>query len=203
MNALEEFIENEYQNIAELIEQQQITYGLHRIHGQAHISRCIMIAENLLNLLISENDDNKKLQVYYAICFHDIGRKGECEDIWQQESFDFCINYLSKKYDNEFVNNTANLMLKKNELNESIYSQIVYDTDCYDIMRSGTGRGGIYGFDKKYLKCFRANDFMQDKLIHFAWKLINLTDNNEYENIYSLKKMYEKTSNEWKEYLIF
>ena len=198
MNALEHFIENEYQNIAELIEQQQITYRLHRIHGQAHISRCIIIAENLLNLLISDIDNLKKLQVYYAISFHDLGRQGECEDVWQQESYDLCVNYLSKKYDNEFVNDTANLMLKKNELNESIYSQIVYDTDCYDIMRSGTGSGGLYGFDKKYLKCFRGNDFMQDKLIQFAWKLINSTDNNEYENIHSLKKMYELNFNEWK-----
>lgn len=197
MNALEHFIENEYQHIAELIEKQQIDYGLHRIHGQAHISRCIIIAENLLNLLISENDDNKKLQVYYAICFHDIGRKGECEDIWQQESYDYCVNYLSNKYDKEFVNDTANLMLKKNELNESVYSKIVYDSDCYDIMRSGTGRGGIYGFDKRHLKCFNDNDQIQDKLVQFAWKLINLTDNNEYENIYSLKNMYQTTSKEW------
>jgi hypothetical protein len=92
-------------------------------------------------------------------------------------------------------------MLKKNELNENIFSKIVYDTDCYDIMRSGTGRGGLYGFDKRYLKCFKEDVFMQDKIINFAWKLISLTDNLEYENVNSLNNIFHKTSNEWKMYL--
>ena len=108
-----------------------------------------------------------------------------------------CKNYLvSKNYDNEFVNNTADLMLKKNGLNENIFSKIVYDTDCYDIMRSGTGRGGLYAFDKRYLKCFKEDIFMQDKIINFAWKLISSTDNAEYENVNALKNMFNKMKKE-------
>jgi hypothetical protein len=199
---LENFIEQNYPEIANLIEQQQIKYGLHRIHGQSHIARCIIIAEYLLNISVIPKDTIERLQVYYAISFHDLGRQGECEDVWQMESYEMCKNYLlSKKYDNDFVNNTANLMFKKNELNENIFSKIVYDTDCYDIMRSGTGRGGLYGFDKRYLKCFKEDVFMQDKIINFAWKLISLTDNLEYENVNSLNNIFHKTSNEWKMYL--
>jgi len=187
------FIEQKYPEIANLIEQQQINYGLHRIHGQCHIARCIIIAEYLLNISVIPKDSIERLQVYYAISFHDLGRQGECEDVWQMESYEICKNYLlSKKYDNEFVNNTANLMLKKNELNESIFSKIVYDTDCYDIMRSGTGRGGLYGFDKRYLKCFKNEPTIQDKIINFAWNLIQQTDNHEYENVNGLKNMFTK-----------
>ena len=199
---IEQYINEYHYEIAEMIEKQQIKYGLHRIHGQSHISRCIIIAEHLLTLCDIPKNDTQKMQVYFSIAFHDLGRKGECEDVWQKESYDLCVEYLkSKKMDNEYVNNTANLMLKKNELNESIFSKIVYDTDCYDIMRSGTGRGGLYGFNREYLKCFKGNLFIQDKIINFAWRLISLTDNMEYENVNSLKNMYEKTSNEWKMYL--
>ena len=194
---LENFIEQNYPEIANLIEQQQIKYGLHRIHGQCHIARCIIIAEYLLNISVIPKDTIERLQVYYAISFHDLGRQGEGEDVWQMESCEMCKNYLvSKKYDNEFVNNTADLMLKKNGLNESIFSKIVYDTDCYDIMRSGTGRGGLYTFDKRYLKCFKEDIFMQDKIINFAWKLISFTDNSEYENVNALKNMFNKMKNE-------
>ena len=49
-------------------------------------------------------------------------------------------------------------------------------------MRSGTGRGGIMGFDKNYLILFRENTFMQDKMIQNAWNLINLTDGDYFEN---------------------
>jgi hypothetical protein len=122
---LENFIEQNYPEIANLIEQQQIKYGLHRIHGQCHIARCIIIAEYLLNISVIPKDSIERLQVYYAISFHDLGRQGECEDVWQMESYEICKNYLlSKKYDNEFVNNTADLMLKKNGLNESIFSKV-------------------------------------------------------------------------------
>ena len=74
----------------------------------------------------------------------------------------------------------------------------MHDVDCLDIMRSGTGRNGIIGFDRNYLILFRENTFMQDKLISNAWNLINLTDGDYFENQDCLKKIYDLKFNEWK-----
>jgi hypothetical protein len=195
---LEEYIDSYYSEIAQMIEEQQIKFGLHRIHGQGHIARSIIIAKHLLDLHFEPKDSINRLQVYLAISFHDIGRQGEGEDAWETASYDICKKYLiDKNFDNEFVNNTANLMVKKNELNENIYSKIVYDTDCYEIMRSSTGRGGLYGFDKKYLKCFKDDEIKQQEMINLAWKIISLTDNSEYENLNALNNMFKKMKNGW------
>ena len=90
---------------------------------------------------------------------------------------------------------------KNNELvitkSKSILSDIIHDVDCLDIMRSGTGRGGIMGFDKNYLNLFKEQPYLQDRLISGAWQLINYTDSEENDNVDCLKFINEKIKNEW------
>jgi hypothetical protein len=64
-------------------------------------------------------------------------------------------------------------------------------------MRSGTGRGGIMGFDKNYLNLFKTEPYLQDRLVSGAWQLINLSDAEELDNVDCLKNINEKLKNEW------
>lgn len=182
---LQLFIDDYYPEIANKIEHQQVHYGLSRIHSHRHISRCIIYSDWYADLLNIGKDDIKRMQLYFAISFHDIGREGELEDVWERKSIQMCSDYLN------------DLNIDKYEVNNNlILSHIIHDVDCLDIMRSGTGRGGIMGFDKNYLILFRENMAMQDKMITNAWNLINLTDGIENDNVNCLKDICLKIKHE-------
>lgn len=192
---LQYFIEHYYSDISEKIEQQQITYGLARIHSHRHISRCIIYADWYANLLGISECSVDRLKLFFAIAFHDIGREGELEDVWESKSRQICNDYLKTLIiDKSVVNNSEDLII----YNNIILSHILHDVDCLDIMRSGAGRGGIMGFDRNYLILFRENTFMQEKMISNAWNLISLTDGDSFENKDCLKRIFELKLNEWK-----
>lgn len=183
---LEHFVNKYYPHIAEKIEEQQVRYGLARIHSHRHISRCIIYSDWYADLLGIGKEDDARMKLYFAIALHDIGREGELEDVWEGKSRQIYTEYLQEnKIDKYLVNN--NLIL----------SHIIHDVDCLDIMRMGTGRGGIMGFDKNYLILFRENTFMQDKIVSNAWNLINLTDGDFFEKKNCLKNIIDLKFNEW------
>lgn len=192
---LEYFIKEHFPRISEKIEQQQITYGLARIHSHRHISRCIIYGDWYLDIIGIEKDSINRLRLYFAIAFHDIGREGELEDVWEGKSRQMYIDYLSSLIiDKKVVNNNEDLIINEN----SFLSDVIHDVDCLDIMRSGTGRGGIMGFDKNYLILFKENTSIQNKIISNAWNLINLTDGDYFENKHCLKRIFDLKFNEWK-----
>ena len=193
---LEKFINQYYPAIAHKIEQQQIQYGLSRIHSHRHISRCIIYADWYCNFL-GINDKKERLKLYIAIAFHDIGRQGELEDVWENQSYEIYVNYLFNeiKVDKNIVNNGKELFVNKYQ--KSVLNDIVHDVDCLDIMRSGTGRGGIMGFDKNYLNLFKEQTYLKDRLISGAWKLITFSDADEFDNVNCLKILNQKNKEEW------
>lgn len=179
---LKEFIDTYYPPIAEIIEQQQIEYGLARIHSHRHISRCIIYSNwysDLMNL-----DDTQKMQLYFAIAFHDIGRKGELEDVWEGKSKEIYLLYMKENKLDKYVVNE-----------DKILNDIIHDVDCLDIMRSGTGRGGIMGFDRNYLNLLKDDLHLQGKIISDAWTLISLSDAEENDNVNCLSFMYNNFKN--------
>lgn len=196
MNELDYFIKNYYPIIAEKIENQQQTYGLARIHSHRHISRCIIYGNWYCNFL-AINDKKERLKLYLAIAFHDIGRQGELEDVWENQSYEIYLDYIFNtiKIDKKIVNNNKELLI--NKYDKSVLNDIIHDVDCLDIMRSGTGRGGIMGFDKNYLNLFKEQPYLQDRLISGAWQLINLSDSEEFDNVDCLKNINNKLKNEW------
>jgi hypothetical protein len=196
MNELDYFIKNYYPIIAEKIENQQQTYALARIHSHRHISRCIIYADWYCNFL-AINDKKERLKLYLAIAFHDIGRQGELEDVWENQSYEIYLDYIFNtiKIDKKIVNNNKELLI--NKYDKSVLNDIIHDVDCLDIMRSGTGRGGIMGFDKNYLNLFKEQPYLQDRLISGAWQLINLSDSEEFDNVDCLKNINNKLKNEW------
>jgi hypothetical protein len=193
---LEKFINQYYPAIAHKIEQQQIQYGLSRIHSHRHISRCIIYADWYCNFL-GINDKKERLKLYIAVAFHDIGRQGELQDVWENQSYEIYVNYLFNeiKVDRNIVNNGKELFV--NKYHKSVLNDIVHDVDCLDIMRSGTGRGGVMGFDKNYLNLFKEQTYLQDRLISAAWKLITLSDADEFDNVNCLKTLNQKNKEEW------
>jgi len=193
---LDIFIRNYYPAISEKIENQQIKYGLARIHGHRHISRCVIYADWYCNFL-GINDPKEKLKLYMAIGFHDIGRQGELEDVWENQSYQIYLEYINKlKIDKKIVNENKELII--NKYAKSTLNDIIHDVDCLDIMRSGTGRGGIMGFDKNYLNLFKEQPYLQDRLVSGAWQLINLCDSDEFENVNCLKLINQKIKTEWR-----
>jgi hypothetical protein len=190
------FIRNYYPTIAGKIERQQQTHGLARIHSHRHISRCIIYSDWYCNFL-GINDKKERLKLYIAIAFHDIGRQGELEDVWENQSYEIYLDYIFNtiKIDKKIVNNNKELLI--NKYDKSVLNDIIHDVDCLDIMRSGTGRGGIMGFDKNYLNLFKTEPYLQDRLVSGAWQLINLSDAEELDNVDCLKNINEKLKNEW------
>jgi hypothetical protein len=193
---LEQFIKTYYPAIADKIEKQQNTYGLARIHSHRHISRCIIYADWYCKFL-GIQDKKERLKLYIAIAFHDIGRQFELEDVWENQSYEIYVNYLFSviKVDKKIVNNAKELFINKYE--KSVLNDIIHDVDCLDIMRSGTGKGGIMGFDKNYLNLFKEQPYLQDRLISGAWQLINLSDADEFDNVNCLKIVNQKIKDEW------
>lgn len=191
------FISRYYSDIANKIEEQQVKHGLARIHSHRHISRCVIYADWYCDFL-GIKDPKEKLRLYFAISLHDIGRKGELEDLWENESYQIYLDYVlySVKVDKKIVNNNKDLIVNKFE--KSTLNNIIRDVDCLDIMRSGAGKGGIIGFDKNYLILFKEQTYLQDRLISGAWQLINLSDGDEFENVNCLKIIDDNIKNSWR-----
>jgi hypothetical protein len=190
------FIQKYYSEIADKIENQQIKHGLARIHSHRHISRCVIYCDWYANVLNISRDSIDRLRLYFLASMHDIGREGELIDVWETKSYQMYLHHIATiKIDNKYVNNKNEIIIYKNN---NILTDIIHDVDCLDIMRIGTGRGGIMGFQKSYLNLFKDNSFIQDKMVSDAWQLINLTDGMEYENKDCLKTICEKNKNEWK-----
>jgi hypothetical protein len=184
---LDKFIQSYYSEIAQKIEQQQITFGLARIHSHRHIARCIIYSDWYCNTLNYDKNSIERMKLYFAIAFHDMGREGELEDVWEAKSRQMHIDYLKiNKLDKYMVNDSE------------ILNDIIHDVDCLDIMRSGTGRGGIMGFDRNYLNLFKEQLHLQGLLISSAWKLISLTDSIQNDNIDCLAIIHNQNKNEWK-----
>lgn len=197
MDALQYFIDNYNKDIADRIERQQNQFGLSRIHSHRHISRCIIYSDWYCDML-AINDFKERLKLYFAIAFHDIGRMGELEDLWENQSYEIYVDYILNviNMDKQIVNSNNELIIPKYE--KSLLNDIIHDVDCLDIMRSGTGRGGIMGFHKKYLHLFQDKTYAQDVIISTAWQFINYTDGIENDNVDCLGYIYQKNKTEWK-----
>ncbi len=192
---LDNFANQYYPVISEMIENQQLQYGLARIHSHRHISRCLIYSDWYCDYL-GIFDEKERMKLYFAISLHDIGREGELQDVWENKSYQIYLEHLmSLRIDKLKVNNAHELIIVKNT--KSVLNDIIHDVDCLDIMRSGAGRGGIMGFDKSYLNLFKEQPYIQDRLVSKAWQLINYSDSEEMDNVDCLKFIINKLKNEW------
>jgi hypothetical protein len=184
--------------ISGLIENQQMQYALARIHSNRHISRCLIFADWYCKELHLEQFNN--LHLYFAVCFHDMGRKTEGIDHSTVGSIQSAVKYMGLLgIEPEIIFETCRIIENKDkEQGQSIYEMVLHDVDCLDIMRPSTGRGGIGGFDRSYLKLFRNFTGKQEAFISSAWKLISLTEDYSYENNNCLNLMINNIDSIWK-----
>ena len=202
MSNLKEFENKYYTNyISNLIEKQQLDYGLARIHSHRHISRCLIYADWYCNALNLELYDN--LHLYFAVCFHDMGRTTEGVDHSTIGSIEMAQKHMELlKVHPEIIFETCRIIEHKDKGVQNIYEMVLHDVDCLDIMRPSTGRGGVGGFDRNYLRLYRNYPLGQEALISNAWKLINLTENDSFEKNDCLHLILNNIESIWKDEFI-
>lgn len=133
------------------------------IHGVMHIARAI-----IAGLAIAEQcpkDKNVDLvAIFYAIAFHDSGRKANGPDLWEMSSYNNCLEFCEKngvpnaKY-------TASLIPKSLPKPNDFNYVCVHDADVFEIMRPCTGQGGLTGFKKQFLLLYKNNPAWCDAFI--------------------------------------
>ena len=113
-------------------------------HGPSHSIRVALWTRLFINLrckygdedALALNDSDKKLLQITAL-FHDSGREGDGEDIWEEESSIKCYEYLTKEHsvDDSRAQLFADVILNKDTDKRDILTDILHDADCLDIMR--------------------------------------------------------------------
>ena len=163
------------------------TQDNYMIHGPSHISRCLIYAGVLSSYENLTDEEFESIQ--YAIAFHDSGRISDFGvDYDDQASADRMILYFSKENREYMIDRVFPLMFKNNT--NTISQKLVYDTDVIDIMRPTCGRGEIENFDVNYSKLLKHNKNADD-IINNAWRLIELTDNQKYNEFDAYEKISE------------
>lgn len=149
-----------------------------KIHGNSHISRCLIYASSLCYLEKIHEED--RINILYSVAFHDSGRVLDYGiDKNENLNIEKLKIYLEKEDKLYLFENISKIMSDKNQ--NSILHNIFHDVDVLDIMRPSCGIGGIFNFKKEYSFLIKERNYCDD-LIHDCWKLICLTDNNEIYN---------------------
>jgi len=171
------FIKEFSEKILPIYEHHESTFDTYRVHGRLHISRSIIFAEFMTRYYNELRLNVDFDAIRYAVSFHDAGRKGNGIDLWEADSSNLCLTYLSEKYDLNYCKYIANLIKKDNNLD--INKKIVIDADVLEIMRPVCGHGGIDGFNSKYFNFSPEHKEIRNNLINDAWKLIKYTEDNQ------------------------
>jgi len=163
-------------------------FDYYGIHGRRHISRSIIFSEFMSRFYAKDLGKSIDFNaIRYAVSFHDSGRQGNGIDLWEKDSENNCLIYLTNNsnYDNTTCKYISSLIDKK--LTNDINHNIVYDSDVLDIMRPCCGHGEIDGFRRSELRFlgpkdnfvnFHLYDEIREELILDAWKLIEYTENH-------------------------
>jgi len=196
MKAYNKFKAEYYPEIMKLIESQRRMFPETKLHGFAHISRCLILTHVLCKL--HGVDEENELKCLIAIGLHDVAREDDGEDLWESQSGKiargFCIGH---GFDNEFKNEVYKLITEKTDVNDLPNTNFVvcHDADCLDIIRCF----GIDRFNPRYFASFQNELALRDLLIKDACTLIDCTylDENEYDNSDSLYLMENNIKTRW------
>lgn len=132
---LSEFINIFDQDIAPQYLRNEQAFDSQSHHGRLHILRCLYLAEYLCSSYEELGYDKiDRTKVFFPIAFHDIGRKGNDIDLWEEDSYKICLNYLvDSGLDQTPSEKIASSILKKEPFDP--ITQILYDVDVLDYMR--------------------------------------------------------------------
>ena len=178
----EEFLAHLNRDILPLYINHEKSFDHHSIHGRMHICRALIFSEVMTRYYLQETVMNPSVSaIRYAVAFHDSGRQGNGFDIWEADSAQNCINYLSQFIPEEKAKDAGFLIEKKGRW--GLDKRIMHDADVLEIMRPCCGHGGIDGFRKKALRFLGARDQkewrdaeIRNGFIEEAWYLIRETE---------------------------
>lgn len=162
------------------------------VHGRLHVSRALIFGEIMMNFYKGHSIEIEPEAVRMSISYHDSGRKGNGVDRWENESREILQNRLIEKgYSRENAERISKTILGSCEYN--LIKMFEQSSDCIDIMRPCTGRGGIGGFNPAFLlflnhqndplHSLEANliSGVREKVINQAWEFIQHTENKYQE----------------------
>lgn len=196
MKAYNKFKEKYYLPIMELIEAQRMAFPETKLHGYAHIARCLVLTHVLCKM--HEVDEENELKCLIAIGLHDVAREDDGEDLWEEQSGliakEFCAKY---GFSTEFTKEVYKLITEKTYV-ENLPTKnfiVCHDADCLDIIRCF----GIDRFDTTHFASFPDKSGLRDFLIQDTCTLIDCTylDEYEYDNKNSLLLMERNIKNAW------
>jgi hypothetical protein len=152
------------------------------IHGVAHIERCLIIANVLLEeLTTSQPASEKRLEMLIAVAFHDAGREENGLDIWESVSARLCMTYLiNAGFDADTADFAWSLIIKKGN---SIYHDLLHDVDAIEITR--LIRKG--DFDWKHLRLPKRHDVDKKELSGLITSLIDFAIKAQDNVIFNFK----------------
>lgn len=141
----------------------QDTFDPDGIHGVMHIARCIIAAF----ALAERCPDGKEVDlvaIFYAVAFHDSGRRGNQIDFWEMDSRQNCLDFCTK---NGIPNALyiASLIPKSLPKPNDFNYVCVHDADVLDIMRPCAGQGGLGGFKRQFMLLFKDQPGWCDEFI--------------------------------------
>lgn len=173
------------------------SHPLYKVHGRLHACRATLFTEILLNFYLSKNVQIDKQAGLIATSYHDSGRlhwglDENGRDPYEPQSAEIVRNRLLQKgYQEEEASHISNAILSNTE--PSIFKTIVQSSDCIDIMRNRTGRGGRAGFNFRLLTFLNTpedplanmnveeKNLVRRKIVDQAWEFIQFTDARENE----------------------
>lgn len=184
------------ESIYPIYKQHEETFDVDGIHGVLHIGRSIIAAYMLANKCNELGLNTNIEDVLIATAFHDSGRKNGGDDHWESISAINCAAFINEqelKYGEQITVNSAHhvsshIIKHGTGLHAlktySLDFLCVHDSDCLEIMRPSTGRGGRDGFDKSFLFLNHYNNdlkFFFNQFINDWWAFIQETERYKKE----------------------
>ena len=174
-------------DILPLYQRHEQTFDWGGIHGRMHICRAVLFAETMARFYSARQlADVDLCAVRTAIAFHDSGRQGSGEDLWESDSAQLCYEYLRRSRAEPYARYVGDLIEKHGVWD--LARRIVHDADVLEIMRPCCSHGGLPGFERRYFRFLSSRDpeahelpgaevaALREALIQEAWAWIEQTE---------------------------
>ncbi len=184
---LERFENEEWDFISKILTHNLTT----PLHGKNHVFRTILAADLLITADRDQYYGNEinRFEVFRVAAFHDAGRTGDGEDLWEDESAFLCYSYLLHcGYDKNKAKELSDCILNKNsEVLEYPISRVLHDADCIEITRIIQ----IVEFEKEKLWLYREAKKRENDYVIWAidavLRYILVRQNSDFELDYNIE----------------
>ena len=156
------------------------------IHGRMHICRALIFAEAMGRAYAEKSEKVDFFAIRLAVAFHDAGREGNGDDVWEMQSRQLCEEYVGRFYPAKGAGYAQYVGQLITGGEDDLACRLVHDADVLEIMRPYCAVGGIKGFRQEVLRFvgkrdplaahFDHPDELRQQLINEAWDFIVRTE---------------------------